>query len=187
MAEGCRCGAVQVVRGWVGGGAIRSLPDVPTDALLAGTPHAPLQAALADIAPAARRMLCDAVVLNSTATLDAAADGGDIVDNGNRTETALLRFAAGLGAGAAAGRAGVDVVAALPFSSERKRMATVVRRAPRGGAAGAGDSDGGGLVDGGLTVYVKGAAEVWPDPMLRRFAVFACSSIWPADYVSRQA
>lgn len=130
-----------------------SLPDVPTAALLAGEPHPPLQAALAGLTPAAQRTLCDAIVLNSTATLDASGSA-DIVDNGNRTETALLRFAGGLGVDAAAERAAAEVVAAAPFTSERKRMASVVRRLSAGGTAEPAAGD------GVLTLYVKGAAEV---------------------------
>lgn len=148
LLDGTRRAGVQVVRGWVAGAGVQSLPDVPDEALLAPHVHEPLEAALSGMAPGTLRVLCDAIVLNSTATLD-AAEGGGVVDNGNRTETALLRFAAGLGADAAAERARADVVAALPFSSERKRMATVVRQ-----------SAGGNAQDGRLTVYVKGAAEV---------------------------
>eukprot|EP00892_Ulva_mutabilis_P012340 jgi/Ulvmu1/9479/UM052_0048.1 len=155
---------LRVVRGRIAGTPSQVLPDVPTEALLATRPYAPLQRALDRIDPAVLRTLCDAVVLNSTATLDAADDGEAVVDNGNRTETALLRFAAGLGVNAAAERTAVDVVAAMPFSSERKRMATVVRR--RAGevaaaAAQAGDGTGGeGERAGALRIYVKGAAEL---------------------------
>lgn len=150
------------MRAWISGTAFQKLPDVPEEALLAARPHPPLQGALEAISLDAQSLLCDSIVLNSTATLDASADGSAIVDNGNRTETALLRFAAGLGADAAAGRAAADVVAALPFSSERKRMATVVRRPVRvrNGAGDGVETLAGEDAVGGLTVYVKGAAEV---------------------------
>lgn len=146
---------MQVVGGWIAGSVVRSLPDVPTAALLAGDPHEPLQAELAGLAPDAQRKLCEAIVLNSTATLDPSGTA-DIVDNGNRTETALLRFVGGLGVGAPAERALAEVVAAAPFTSERKRMASVVRRLPAGGTAEPTARD------GELTLFVKGAAEVRP-------------------------
>ncbi len=100
----------------------------------AGTPEA----------EARRTAVQEAMALNSTAALDLHAAGVP-TPVGNPTEGALLLWLRAQGVDYRALRAATDVVAELPFSAERKYMATLVQPA-----------DG----DGTARLHVKGAPEV---------------------------
>lgn len=170
---------MRVVRGWAAGQHFDSVPALSSaDLLDAATSAVP--AALTGVAPAALRCITRGAALNSTANLDRNGAGG-VVENGNRTECALLRFACTLGADVGAMRRAAPVIGALPFSSERKRMSVVVSL-PAGdeqtiggggnGSGGSGNGDGSGRGDGGgsarstesqgaqLMLYCKGASEI---------------------------
>lgn len=82
------------------------------------------------------------MVLNSTATLD-QEEGGEPKVFGNPTEGALLLWLHSLGIDIESVRKEAEVVAQVPFSTERKYMATVVRSS-----------------SGQLLLYVKGAPEI---------------------------
>lgn len=86
-------------------------------------------------------ILEEGIAVNSTAQLD-MSDGTPRV-LGNPTEGALLLWLKERGVSYADIRAGVTVVAELPFSTERKFMATLVRNAA-----------------GRMILYVKGAPEI---------------------------
>ncbi len=58
-----------------------------------------------------------------------ARAGGRPLQVGSRTECALLALAAGLGADYAATRGAARLLAVAPFSSDRKRMSTLVAAA----------------------------------------------------------
>lgn len=82
------------------------------------------------------------VAVNCTAELD-TSDAAHPVPVGNPTEGALLLWLASQGSDYRALKGSVSVVAELPFTTERKYMATTVDGAPEG-----------------RTLYVKGAPEI---------------------------
>ncbi len=86
-------------------------------------------------------VIYEGIAANSTARLDKSAGAPQVL--GNPTEGALLLWLQERGADYEKLREGVTAVAELPFSTERKFMATVVRRA-----------------DGAEILYVKGAPEI---------------------------
>lgn len=88
-------------------------------------------------------LLAEAVALNSTAELE-LLDGGKVRGIGNPTEAALLDYLRQKGYDYASLRTEVDVVSQIPFSTERKFMATLVES----------------NCLSGRIVYVKGAPEV---------------------------
>ena len=136
---------------WVAGVKVDRIPKIKhVDILNPNISHLP--GATAQLSPAVLTTLKTCIVVNSTAELRAQpcaqTDGGTrIVEVGNRTECALLRLACYLGADIDKDRASCDVVAALPFSSERKCMSVLVC-SPLPSS------------DPEYTLYCKGAAEV---------------------------
>ncbi len=86
-------------------------------------------------------VLAEGIAVNSTAQLDLSGEKPQVL--GNPTEGALLLWLRDRGADYQALRAGATRVAELPFTTERKYMATVVRSA-----------------SGKLILYVKGAPEI---------------------------
>ncbi len=89
----------------------------------------------------APQVIFEGIAVNSTAQLDTSGEKPQVI--GNPTEGALLLWLAQKGADYAAMRGAVTREEELPFSTERKYMATVVR-----------DSA------GRSTLYVKGAPEI---------------------------
>ncbi len=87
-------------------------------------------------------VLYEGIAVNSTARLD-YTDGDRPQVLGNPTEGALLLWLSERGADYERLRAGVSVVEELPFTTERKYMATVVKSAT-----------------GHIILYVKGAPEI---------------------------
>ncbi len=87
-------------------------------------------------------VVSEGIAVNSTAELDMSSGVPQAV--GNPTEGALLMWLADQGSDYRQLKHAVDVVEELPFSSERKYMATVV----------------GSAVTGGRMLYVKGAPEI---------------------------
>lgn len=89
-------------------------------------------------------IIADSMALNSTAELDLSqADSGRIVTLGNPTEGALMQWLWKQGKDYRSLRATVRKVDELPFSTERKYMATVIER-----------------TDGSRVLFVKGAPEI---------------------------
>lgn len=88
------------------------------------------------------RMIVEGIAVNSTAQLD-LSDNGNPQVLGNPTEGALLLWLRDNGVDYRAVRSSAVVVRELPFTTERKYMATVVADA-----------------DGKETLYVKGAPEI---------------------------
>lgn len=86
-------------------------------------------------------VLAEGIAVNSTAELDKTGDGVQVI--GNPTEGALLLWLDKRGTDYKALREGVERVEELPFSTERKYMATVVRRK-----------------SGKRILYMKGAPEI---------------------------
>ena len=91
----------------------------------------------------ASRRMAEAIAVNSTAELDLSDPTAPKV-MGNPTEGALLLWLRDNGADYMALREGADIIDELPFSTERKYMATVVRSNQ----------------PGRKVVYVKGAPEM---------------------------
>ena len=87
--------------------------------------------------------LAEMIVMNTTANLD-LSDNKDIKVIGNPTEGALLLWLNGKGMDYLAIRENTDVIDRLPFSTENKYMATIVKSASRGKSY----------------VFVKGAPEI---------------------------
>lgn len=86
----------------------------------------------------------DSIAINSSAFEDADPETGALDFVGNKTETALLRFAKELGwRDYRPTREKAQVVQMIPFSSERKAMGVVVK-----------------LAEGRWRLYVKGASEI---------------------------
>ncbi|KAH8105591.1 calcium-translocating P-type ATPase [Phellopilus nigrolimitatus] len=107
------------------------------------------------LSPALRRLFNDALAVNSTAFEDEDSKTGARTFVGSKTETALLRFAQELGwADYGKTRASADVVQMLPFSSERKAMGVVVKRA-----------------NGRWRLYLKGASEILTKKCTRHVVV----------------
>lgn len=88
------------------------------------------------------RDIAEGIAVNSTAQLD-MSDPAHPVALGNPTEGALLLWLNGQGLDYMTLKESVNVIGELPFSTERKYMATLVRRA-----------------DGSEWLYVKGAPEI---------------------------
>lgn len=86
-------------------------------------------------------LLYDSIAINSTASVEDNGGRREVI--GNPTEGAMLRWLWDRGIDYHAIRSGADVVEELPFSTENKYMATVVRRE-----------------DGRLLLLVKGAPEI---------------------------
>lgn len=86
-------------------------------------------------------VLAEGIAVNSTAQLDKTGEGVQVI--GNPTEGALLLWLDKRGADYKALREGAERIEELPFSTERKYMATVVRRQ-----------------SGKRILYVKGAPEI---------------------------
>lgn len=82
------------------------------------------------------------MILNSTATLD-QEEGSEPKVYGNPTEGALLLWLRSLGVDIDAVRGGAEVIDQIPFSTERKYMATIVQSA-----------------SGKKVLYIKGAPEI---------------------------
>lgn len=91
---------------------------------------------------AGSRLVQEGLVLNSTATLDKASDGSTRVF-GNPTEGALLLWLDREGVAIDEMVSEAKVVAQIPFSTERKYMATIVQSP-----------------EGSFILYVKGAPEM---------------------------
>lgn len=91
---------------------------------------------------AGSRLVQEGLVLNSTATLDKASDGSTRVF-GNPTEGALLLWLDREGVAIDEVASEARVVAQIPFSTERKYMATIVQSP-----------------EGSFILYVKGAPEM---------------------------
>ncbi|KAG9013997.1 hypothetical protein FRB94_000194 [Tulasnella sp. JGI-2019a] len=91
-----------------------------------------------------RKLFNDAIAINSTAFEDIDSVSGRLEFVGSKTETALLRFAKDLGwTPYKERRESAKVVQAIPFSSERKAMGSVVQKD-----------------DGGYRLFLKGASEI---------------------------
>lgn len=76
-----------------------------------------------------KKLFNEAIAVNSTAFEDVDPESNLVVFVGSKTETALLQFAKELGwADFRKTREEADVVQMIPFSSERKCMAVVVRK-----------------------------------------------------------
>lgn len=86
-------------------------------------------------------VIADAIALNSTAQLDRSGDTPHAL--GNPTEGALLLWLDSRGTDYARVRENITTIAEVPFSTERKYMATTVRRA-----------------NGQTAMFVKGAPEI---------------------------
>lgn len=91
---------------------------------------------------AGSRLVQEGLVFNSTATLDKASDGSTRVF-GNPTEGALLLWLDREGVAIDEVASEAKVVAQIPFSTERKYMATIVQSS-----------------EGSFILYVKGAPEM---------------------------
>jgi P-type Ca2+ transporter type 2C len=84
------------------------------------------------------------ITINSTAFEGVDPDSGRTMYIGNKTETALLKFAKELGwANPKSTRNSADVIQMIPFSSDRKSTGCVVQ-----------------LPNGGHRLYIKGASEI---------------------------
>ena len=86
-------------------------------------------------------VLYEGIAVNSTAQLDLSGENPQVI--GNPTEGALLLWLRGRGMDYRRLRSGVEMIEELPFSTERKYMATVVKSA-----------------GGRRIIYVKGAPEI---------------------------
>ena len=96
------------------------------------------------------------IAINSTAFEDVDPDSGVAVFIGSKTETALLKFAKNLGwASYKDIRDAANVVQMIPFSSDRKWMACVVR-----------------LPDGFYRLFIKGASEILSRKCTRHIVVY---------------
>jgi Ca2+-transporting ATPase len=96
------------------------------------------------LSPALRDTFNEAITVNSTAFEDVDPESGAKIFVGSKTETALLKFAQELKwADWKATREAAKVLQMVPFSSERKAMGVVVRRA-----------------NGSARLYLKGASEI---------------------------
>jgi len=103
----------------------------------------PLSTAFSGLSPSVRNLLLQSCAVNTTAF--EGEEDGKATFIGSKTETAILTLAkAHLGMGPVAEeRAVVEVVQLIPFDSDRKSMAVVIR-----------------LASGGYRLLVKGAAEL---------------------------
>lgn len=112
-------------------------------------------------------LLKHSIAINSTANIFLDEDG-QRKEVGNRTEVALLQLALATGCDAEATKRAVEVIFQLPFSSEHKRMTTIVQCTPveynSGNTAGhCGNNSSTPSGDGTAPparVFTKGAAEI---------------------------
>ncbi|KAK9802895.1 hypothetical protein WJX73_002795 [Symbiochloris irregularis] len=140
-----------VVRMWLAGSMhtdpvwLRWGPQSPLANTKQGTP-------VLDIDPGVAAVLFQGVAVNATASIRAKPDTGELVKIGNRTECAILEMAHGLGGDMSLLTQQDHVLKTFPFSSERKRMSTLVA-IPKGDGKTNGASS-------RVRVYTKGAAEI---------------------------
>lgn len=87
------------------------------------------------------QIIYDSLAINSTARLDISQDNPEVL--GNPTEGALLLWLRQRGADYNILRANINLIDELPFSTERKYMATVVKQ-----------------LDGKIVAFIKGAPEI---------------------------
>ena len=107
------------------------------------------------MSPQLRDLFNASIAVNSTAFADNDPETGERVFVGNKTETALLKFAQELGwADYKETRASADIVQMIPFSSERKAMGVVVK-----------------LGGGRWRLYLKGASEILTKECTRHVVV----------------
>ena len=106
------------------------------------------------------KYICEGIAVNSTAQLDVSGDKPQVL--GNPTEGALLLWLRERGVNYLDARGGVTVLEELPFTTERKYMATVVKSAT-----------------GERVLYVKGAPEIDLDLMM--FSRASSSSTFSTD------
>ncbi len=91
-----------------------------------------------------KELISESIAINSTAFEEVDEETGEVNYIGSKTETALLKFSVSLGWPApGAIRQAADVVRMIPFSSEQKCMASVIR-----------------LPDGRQRLLLKGASEI---------------------------
>mmetsp|Transcript_16664 Transcript_16664/g.65081 ORF Transcript_16664/g.65081 Transcript_16664/m.65081 type:complete len:961 (-) Transcript_16664:40-2922(-) len=95
-----------------------------------------------DVSAKVADLLCTGISINSTGRLEETAEGG-CQQIGNKTECALLQLAKDLGHSYESTRAELEKTHVFTFSSDRKRMSTLVP-----------------LPDGGHRLFVKGASEI---------------------------
>jgi Ca2+-transporting ATPase len=96
------------------------------------------------MSPQLQELFNASIAINSTAFEDVDPETGEVSFVGNKTETALLKFAKELGwADYKKTRDAVTVLQMIPFSSKRKAMGVVVK-----------------LMDGRARLYLKGASEI---------------------------
>jgi Ca2+-transporting ATPase len=96
------------------------------------------------LSPELRTLFNEAIAINSTAFQDVDPESGEIIFVGSKTETALLQFAKELKwRDFKETRDSANIIQMIPFSSERKSMAVVVK-----------------LPNGGYRAYFKGASEI---------------------------
>ena len=116
----------------------------------------PFAAAFSALSPSVKNLLLQSYAINSTAF--EGQENGNLTFIGSKTETAILTMAKEhLGMGPIAEeRAGVNVVQMIPFDSDRKCMAVVIR-----------------LACGSYRLLVKGAAEILLDKATSELANIA--------------
>jgi len=96
------------------------------------------------LSPEHRDLFNEAIAINSTAFQDVDPESGDVIFVGSKTETALLQFAKELQwRDFKETRDTAIIIQMIPFSSERKSMAVVVKHP-----------------SGGYRAYFKGASEI---------------------------
>ncbi|KAI9217079.1 hypothetical protein BC828DRAFT_361401 [Blastocladiella britannica] len=121
----------------------------------------------ADVHVAARELLVQGIHLNSTAHESASPDSDKIEMVGSKTEIALLEFTAQFHPTKfAQTRAAAVQVGVIPFSSERKRMSTVIKIGESADSTFVFDhkldagADGGIPSHGPVRIFTKGASEL---------------------------
>jgi Ca2+-transporting ATPase len=100
---------------------------------------------LGSVIPASlQELISESIAVNSTAFEEVDKQTGEITYVGSKTETGLLKFSASLGwPGCSEIRHAADVIRMIPFSSEQKCMACIIR-----------------LPDGRQRLMLKGASEI---------------------------
>ena len=117
------------------------------------------------LTPQLQILFNEAICINSTAFEDTNPD----IFLGNKTESALLKFAKELGWGDyKRTRDNATVVQMIPFSSERKAMAVVIK-----------------LPDGKFRIYIKGASEILSKVCTRHVVVHRSASRDTKDIETR--
>ncbi|KAJ3104116.1 hypothetical protein HDU96_009057 [Phlyctochytrium bullatum] len=102
--------------------------EKPPPSPIADGPVFPLAALPGQMHKTVLAHLCRSINVNTTADEVANAEG-NVEFVGSKTEVALLEFTRALGYSYAADREGAEVLEVLPFSSDRKRMSTIVKAA----------------------------------------------------------